>query len=138
MSMKRNARSAFTLIELLLVMVILVVLASVVVPQFAKRRRQADITKATTDIKSLETAVSAFEIDCGRFPTNEEGLAVLVNNPNQNGWHGPYVKLLQNDPWGTPYFYEAPGTHLPDSFDLSSYGPDQHEGSDDDIVNWRS
>ena len=137
MSAKRIRARAFTLIELLLVTVILVVLASVVVPQFARRPDDARRAVAKVDIKMLETALAAFQIDCGRFPTNDEGLAVLVKNPGLDGWRGPYVKLVPNDPWGTPYIYQAPGTNLPDSFDLYSLGRDKQEGNDD-IANWQS
>src|SRR3954470_16670053 len=86
-------RSAFTLIELLLVMVILVVLAAVVVPKFTSRSEQARQTAAGTDINSFETSLDAFEVDCGRYPSTEEGLQALVNPPSgvQN-WRGPYVK----------------------------------------------
>src|SRR5205809_2033220 len=86
-------RSAFTLIELLLVMVILVVLAAVVVPKFTSRSEQARVTAATTDISNLETALDAFEVDNGRYPSNEEGLAALVSPPaGLQNWHGPYIK----------------------------------------------
>src|SRR4051794_17510673 len=73
MSKNRNSRSAFTLIELLLVMVILIILASIIVPNLANQSIRARITKAKTDINVLQTALSSFQIDCGRLPTNEEG-----------------------------------------------------------------
>jgi general secretion pathway protein G len=129
--------SGFTLIELLLVMVILVVLSSVVVPMFTRRGTDAKNAAAKTDIHTFEAALQAFEVDCGRFPTNEEGLAALVVAPKDaGGWKGPYVKLVPNDPWGNPYVYIAPGTHLPDSFDLYCLGEDKREGNDD-VVNWQ-
>jgi general secretion pathway protein G len=101
-------RTALTLIELLLVLVILAVLAAVVVPKFANRGQQARDAAAKTDISSLETAVDAFEVDCGRFPTSEEGLGALVTAPSgvQN-WRGPYIKRdIPKDPWGQPYIYK--------------------------------
>jgi general secretion pathway protein G len=135
-SFRRGARRAFTLIELLLVMVILVVLASVVVPKFTSRSEQARLTAAKTDLTNLETALDAFEIDNGRYPTTEEGLSALVVAPSDaTGWHGPYIKLVPNDPWGTPYNYQYPGAHQQSGFDLYSYGPDKREGNDD-ITNW--
>jgi general secretion pathway protein G len=132
----RRAASAFTLIELLLVMVILVVLASVVVPKFASRSEQAKFTAAKTDLANFETALDAFEIDNGRYPSTEEGLSALVVAPSDaTGWHGPYIKSVPTDPWGTPYNYQYPGAHMQAGFDLYSYGPDKREGNDD-IVNW--
>ena len=133
----RTARhSAFTLIELLLVMVILVVLASVVVPKFTDRTRQARVTAAMTDIHILETSLDAFEVDCGRHPATEDGLAALVQQPSwADGWHGPYVKSVPLDPWKNPYNYQYPGTHNTAGFDLWSWGPEGREGAGN-ITNW--
>lgn len=133
---RRN--SAFTLIELLLVMVILVVLAAVVVPKFADRSRQARTNAAKADIAAMSTALDAFEIDNGRYPSTEEGLGSLIANPgNLPNWHGPYISKSGTpaDPWGQPYVYSYPGTNKPGSFDLYSYGEDMREGNDD-LTNW--
>jgi general secretion pathway protein G len=134
---KRHRAGAFTLIELLLVMVILVVLASIVTVGWTKQRARADFTKAKTDIANYSTALDAFQITCGRFPTDEEGLNALTTNPGLPGWTGPYVKIIELDPWGDNYVYQAPGTHFPDSYDLHSAGPDKHDGDEDDIGNWQ-
>ena len=84
-------------------MVILVVLAAVVVPKFTTRSEQARQTAARTDINSFETSLDAFEVDCGRYPSSEEGLNALVNAPSDlPQWHGPYIKSVQTDPWGQP------------------------------------
>lgn len=133
-----SRRSAFTLIELMLVMVILVILAAVVVPKFTGRSEQAREAAAKTDISTIEAQLEAFEIDNGRYPTSEEGLMALIEAPsNVRGWKGPYLKRgLPKDPWGNPYIYAFPATHSPSGFDLSSMGPDGHEGGDDDITNW--
>lgn len=134
----RSRRSAaFTLIELLLVLVILAILAAVVVPKFTARSEQAKESAAKTDIANMETALDAFEIDTGRYPSSDEGLAALVNQPNNaNGWKGPYLKkMVVNDPWGNPYVYRQPGQHNPTSYDLFSMGADGREGNDD-ITNW--
>jgi general secretion pathway protein G len=129
--------SGFTLIELLLVLVILAVLAAVVVPKFTARSEQARVTAAKTDIANLETALDAFEVDNGRFPTNDEGLRALVEMPsNATSWKGPYIKRgVPNDPWGNTYIYRWPGQHNTTSYDLYSFGPDGREGTDD-VVNW--
>ncbi|MFI5381798.1 MAG: type II secretion system major pseudopilin GspG [Tepidisphaerales bacterium] len=132
---RRRAR-AFTLIELLLVLVILAVLAAVVVPKFTARSEQARQTAAKTDIANLETALDAFEVDCGRYPSNEEGLRALLEPPgNAQSWHGPYVKRAPNDPWGNPYVYRFPGAHNASSYDLFSMGAEGREGPNN-ITNW--
>ena len=129
-------RSAFSLIELLLVMVILVVLAAVVVPKFTGRSEQAREAAAKTDIARIGLQLDAFEIDTGRFPNNSEGVAALVQAPpNVQNWRGPYLSAMPKDPWGNPYVYQYPGTNNATSYDLYSMGPDGRAGNDD-ITNW--
>lgn len=133
-----NRRRAFTLVELLLVLVILAVLAAVVVPKFTGRSEQARVTAAKTDIHQIETALDAFEVDTGRYPSSDEGLGALVESPsNVKNWHG-YLKRIPQDPWGNPYTYRYPGSHNGTGFDLYSFGPDGREGGSDDITNWDS
>jgi general secretion pathway protein G len=128
---------AFTLIELLLVLVILGVLAAYVVPKFTNRTQDAKITRTKADITTIKGQIAQFEIDCSRFPTNEEALAVLLEQPgNAKDWKGPYLEQVPTDPWGHPYLYRYPGQHNPRSFDVYSMGPDQQEGTADDIGNW--
>ena len=135
---RRSHYDGFTLVELLLVLVILAVLAAVVVPKFTKRSEQARVAAATTDIANLGVALDSFEVDIGRYPTNDEGLKALMEQPgNAKDWKGPYLKRsLGNDPWGHAYIYKAPGSHNATSYDLFSYGPDGQEGGGDDIDNW--
>ena len=129
---------AFTLIELLLVLVILATLAALVVPTFTKRPEQAKVTAAVTDISNIELALDVFEVDCGRFPSTEEGLRALIEQPsNAIDWQGPYLKRgMPKDRWGNPYLYRYPGQHNVSSYDLYSCGPDGQEGGADDIDNW--
>ena len=135
---RRYAAQGFTLIELLLVLVILTALAAVVVPKFVGRGKQAQIVRATTDIANLSTALDAFEVDNGRYPTSSEGLGALSQAPNGlTNWKGPYIgRPVVNDPWGNPYVYACPGTHNADSYDLHSFGPSGQDGGDDNIDNW--
>ena len=135
---RRGGREGFTLIELLLVLVILATLAAIVVPKFTKRSEQARVTAAHTDIANLEVALDSFEVDCGRCPTTEEGLAALIEAPPLlTDWHGAYIKRgVPKDPWGNLYIYKSPGDHNTNSYDLLSYGPDRQEGGGDDIDNW--
>ena len=135
---KRRLRRGFTLLELLLVLVILGVLAALVVPKFAGRSQQARETAAKSDISSLSTAIGAFEIDNGRYPSTDEAVGALTSQPSGlDSWKGPYLqRAIVNDPWQHPYVYKYPGTKNAGSFDLYSFGPDGRDGGDDDIGNW--
>jgi general secretion pathway protein G len=128
----------FTLVELLLVLVILSILASVVVINVYKRPEQARIAAAKADISAIDTCLEAFNMDCGRFPTTEEGVNALIEQPSDvKNWQGPYLKKgLPKDPWGREYQYCRPGQHNTDSFDLWSNGPSGQQGTDDYISNW--
>jgi general secretion pathway protein G len=129
----RGRRGAFTLIELLLVLVILAILAGIVVPKFIGRSEQAKVAAAKSDISNLKTSLGTFEIDNGRFPSTEEGLQALVDKPNGDlpNWKRGIDKVAP-DPWGHPYIYRNPGTGNKE-FDLLSVGPDGQEGTADDI-----
>ena len=135
---QRREAGGFTLIELLLVLAILAALAAMVVPKFTRRSQQAKQTAARVDIANLEVALDAFEVDCGRYPSAQEGLGALVDQPGDaTNWMGPYIKRgLPKDPWDSPYVYQYPGRHNAQGYDLHSYGPDAQEGGDDDITNW--
>ena len=128
----------FTLIELLLVLVILAVLAGVVLTNFSGKSEQARISAAKTDISNAETALDAFDIDMGRRPPTDEGLAALTEAPSgSTSWKGPYLKKpLTKDPWGMPYQYASPGSHSKIGYDLWSTGPDKTDGTADDITSW--
>src|SRR5881397_3642361 len=104
-------RRAFTLIELLLVLVILGILAAIVVPKFSGRTEQARMTAAQSQIATFGTALDAFEVDNGYYPKGKNGLADLVTQPRDaQNWRGPYMKSeIPMDPWGRPYVYECPG-----------------------------
>lgn len=134
---RRHRRRGFTLVELLLVLVILGTLAALVLPKFTGRTEQARVTAAQTQIATFSTALDAFEVDTGRYPTGGDGLQQLVAAPGDvSGWRGPYLKSdIPMDPWGHPYVYEFPGRRNPSGYDLSSAGPDGQAGNADDIVN---
>jgi general secretion pathway protein G len=128
----------FTLVELLVVMVIIGLLATLVAPGLIKQLGKSQQAAARTQIASLEQALDKFRLDVGRYPTTQEGLSTLVTNPGIDNWDGPYVKnSLLNDPWGRPYNYQFPGTH--GEFDIFSYGRDGAPGGekeDKDVTNW--
>ena len=132
-------RRAFTLIELMVVVVILGVLATMVVPKVMSKPEQARRTKAKVDIRSIQTALSMFKADTGRFPTTAEGLQALVTNPGIKGYASDaYLERVPTDPWGKKYVYISPGVHSKD-YDLKSLGKDGEDGGSDDnadIGNW--
>ncbi len=135
-----NARQrAFTLIELLLVLVILGILAAIVVPKFSGRTEQAKLVAAQSQISTFGTALDSFEVDTGYYPKGKNGLYDLVQAPRDaQNWRGPYLKSqIPMDPWGRPYVYECPGKHNPSSYDLMSLGPDGRANSEDDVCNWQ-
>jgi general secretion pathway protein G len=139
--MRRSSRQAFSLIELLLVLVILSVLAAIVVPKFTGVSEKSRVTKAETEIANMGTALSRFEIEVGRFPSTEETLQALVVAPSglaEGKWGGPYLERgVPKDPWGKPYIYRNPGTNNLNGYDLYSTGPDGRDGNDD-ITNWQT
>lgn len=131
-------RRAFTMVEMLLVLVILATLAAIVVPKFTGRSEQAKQTAAQTQIANLSTALDAFEVDNGYYPKGSDGLNDLLAQPKDaKNWRGPYMKQgIPNDPWGNPYIYESPGKNNTRGYDLMSMGADGRVGGNDDITNW--
>ena len=129
----------FTLLELLVVMVIIGLLAGFVAPRYFAQVGKSQVKVARAQIDALDKALDEFRLDMGRYPTSEEGLAVLMTAPsNEPNWGGPYLKKgVPMDPWGRAYVYQQPGTH--GDFDLLSYGKDGRPGGtgeDADITNW--
>lgn len=140
--MKIPRSQGFTLIEILLVVVILLILAAIAVPNFAGRGEKARKDAARVDIEAtLPAALGLFELDNGIYPTTDQGLIALLQKPAispvSENWSGPYLKkkIIPKDPWGREYKYVSPGIRNTEDFDLSSLGPDGVE-SDDDITNW--
>lgn len=136
--LKKNR--GFTLIELMLVIIIIGVLVAMVAPRLAGKSQQGKLAAAQADINAhLSVALDLFEVDNGRYPTTEEGLAALRTAPSAAPrWKGPYLKRpVPPDPWRKPYVYRSPGQHNREDYDLFSYGPDGVEGGQDDITNWK-
>jgi general secretion pathway protein G len=134
-----RGRRGFTLVELLLVLTILAVLAAIVLPSLTSRSEQAKEAAAKTDIANFSTAIDMFEVDNGYYPKGAEALQSLMIKPRdaQSTWKGPYLKKnkIPLDPWKQPYFYEFPGKHNPQSYDLFSKGKDG-SGGNNAIGNW--
>jgi general secretion pathway protein G len=133
--------AAFTLIELMVVLLILAMLTTIAAPRVTKYLRKAKTETAKVQVEALSGAVDAFHLDLGRFPSSAEGLQALVASPaDTTKWDGPYVKKRDSltDPWGQLYLYRIPGQHGGD-YDLYSLGADAKEGGegdDQDIGNW--
>lgn len=130
----------FTLLELMVVLMILALLASIVSPRVTHYLGRAKIETAKLQVNALGHAVEEFHLDAGRFPTNAESLQALMVAPaNTLSWDGPYVEKRENliDPWGHPYLYRYPGEH--GSFDVYTLGPDPKPGGTanaQEIGNW--
>ena len=137
LSRRRRQSAAFTLVEMLLVLVILATLAAIVIPKMAGRSQQAKVTAAKSDISSIEMALDMYETDNGNYP---KSLNELNDQPaNASNWKGPYLKKgVPPDPWGNNYVYEIPGKHSNAGYDLMSPGPDGRSGTDDDLTSWET
>ncbi len=132
----RNNEKAFTLVELLLVVTIIGILAGAVLVNFSGRADEAKKTRARNDIATLSTALGMYDLTIGGYPTTEQGLQALVEDPGVEGWTKPFLtRKIIKDPWGNEYRYQYPGTRGIE-YDLYSVGPDGQEGTEDDIGNW--
>jgi general secretion pathway protein G len=132
----------FTLIEIMVVVIIIGLLAAVIVPTIVSKVDDAKVAKAKEDIRTLEAALTMFYLDNSKYPTNEQGLNALVQQPTdptiKNWKAGGYIERVSKDPWGNDYQYAFPGTHGK-PYDLFTLGADGQPGGDGinaDIGNW--
>jgi general secretion pathway protein G len=116
------------------VLVILSVLAGIVVVNLAGNSEKARIIAARTQISNFKTSLTAFEIDNGRYPTADEGLAALVEPPSGLDYWHPYMDKLPLDPWGREYVYELSDVNGWATFQMWSAGPDGQLNTEDDIT----
>ncbi|WP_291612243.1 type II secretion system major pseudopilin GspG [Colwellia sp.] len=137
MNMKKA--QGFTLLEVMVVIVILGILASMVVPNLMGSQERANMQKAVSDVTALETSLSLYKMDNYDYPTTEQGLEALVEQsdiepePRRFPEDG-YIKRLPKDPWGNEYVLLNPGEQ--GKMDVFSVGPDGEAGTEDDIGNW--
>ncbi len=139
---RRRAEAGITLIEMLVVVTIIALFAGLVVPRMLRRTDTARITAARAQINAFMTALGAYKLDTGVYPTTEQGLQALrVQPPGVTQWQGPYLpQEIPVDPWGRPYVYKYPSEHG-DEPEIISYGADGQpggEGINADIVSWKS
>jgi general secretion pathway protein G len=136
--MKRRQEDGFTLMEMLVVLVVIGLIAAVAIPQVMKLLGNAKAKAAKIQIQTLENGLNYFQLDMGRYPTDQEGLAALMKAPaDADSWSGPYVRNDKqlDDPWGHPFLYKAEADGKP--YELKSLGADGKEGGtgdDQDIV----
>lgn len=141
----RRRRAGFTLVELMVVIVIIGLLATVVAINVLPAQGKAMVGKAKADISTLEQAVETYRLDNLAFPDDRQGLQALVAPPQglaqpERYREGGYVRRLPKDPWGKDYQYRRPSTHG-GQFDVFSWGADGKaggEGEDADLGNWQS
>ena len=134
----------FSLIELMVVIVILGILAMYIGPKLMGRTEQAKETQARVQMEALETALKLYKLDNGMYPSTEQGLAALVEQPETGNipkkWRkGGYLEKgkVPQDPWGNDFIYVSPGVH--GDYDIISYGADGVPGGEDenkDINSW--
>lgn len=130
----------YTLMELLVVLLILGLIAGIAAPQVMSYLGRAKGSTAQLQLEALDSALDFYRIDMGEYPKQEQGLAALIEKPNDaNNWFGPYIPKRSNmiDPWGEEFIYRIPGEN--GEYDLYSLGADKQqggEGEDRDIRNW--
>jgi general secretion pathway protein G len=138
-SKEKSQQKGFTLLEIMVVIVILGILASLVVPNLMGNKDKADRQKVVSDLIALENALDMYRLDNSNYPSTDQGLQALVEEPSgtptpRNYRDEGYIRRLPQDPWGNEYILVSPGER--GRIDIFSVGPDGEEGSDDDIGNW--
>lgn len=130
---KRNVRAGFTMVELMAILIIIGLLATVVVKKVAAQIDKARVTTTKANLKILHSAVTQFKLDTGRFPTEEEGLMALIEQPSDVTAYEPggYLETtdIPTDAWGEEFIYER----YPESgkaFVIKSFGADKEEGGE--------
>jgi general secretion pathway protein G len=134
-------QSAFTLLEIMLVVVIISLLLGAAIYNMGGNVESARKVRVEADISSIKTQLKLYNGLNGFYPNTQQGLKALVNQPTTEPrprhWNQSFEQIPR-DPWGTEYNYTCPGKHNPNSFDLFSSGPDLQAGTADDLGNWEN
>jgi general secretion pathway protein G len=132
--------TGFTLMEVLLVLVILVILGSIVVPLYTGIQSGAEVKTARTQVDLLEHTIDIYKLNAKKLPSSLDDLVQRPSDLKEDRWAGPYIKENKDlvDPWDNPYKYTPNGKHNTNGYDVWSTGPDGQDGNDDDIGNWKS
>ena len=110
-------------------------LAWLVLPHPGRKGRIAQVKAAQQQIANFQTALGMYQIEMGDYPTTEQGLRALIENPGDDKWNGPYMPKMPKDPWGNTYQYSR-DSHHGVVYDLWTSGPDRQDGNEDDVGNW--
>jgi len=137
--LRRSTRAAFTLLEIMLVVMIIALLAGIAIINMGGALNDAGETTVKAHLQQFEVVLLSYRAKAGFYPTTGQGLNALTTRPSTEpaprSW-SQVIKSLPKDPWGNDYHYEQPGKHNPDSYDLYSSGKDRTVGTEDDIGNW--
>jgi general secretion pathway protein G len=130
-----RSTSGFTLIEMLVVITVIAVLASLVGPMVFRNVGDAKVTAAKAQLELFGVALDQYRMDNDDYPTTAQGLSALVAKPTSDpiprNWRGPYLKkAIPLDPWGRPYLYKSPGDQHVNAYDLVTYGRDGKQGGE--------
>jgi general secretion pathway protein G len=134
---RQHAVRGFTLLELLVVIAIIGLLATLVGPKVAEIFDKSKTKVAKIQISEIDKSLQVFKLDVGRYPTTAEGLQALIAKPGAaNGWNGPYMQSVPNDPWGNPYRYANPGPN--GGIEILSLGADNAPGGEGENADVRN
>ncbi len=129
----------FSLLELLIAIAILLAISATAVVILMPKKAQADVDLTKADLGSFKSALKFFKLDMGRYPSEDEGLAVLwiatdlEEEEDEAKWGGPYLEAQPKDRWDAEWIYTYPSEDVPGMYEIVSMGPDGEEETDDDI-----
>jgi general secretion pathway protein G len=142
---RREAERGFTLLEILGVLTLLAAIITMVAPNVIKQVQKGQIKTAIAQVNSIKSVINSYYMDCGEYPTTDQGLKALIAKPNAapipENWNGPYIDdgKVPKDPWGRDLRYEQPGKHNTLGYDVYTLGSDNKEGGtgvNADVGNW--